>query len=107
MDFSNKKILVILAHQDDETIGCGGSIKKWSSQGADIEVCFMTNGSTGVEQGKDSANIVEDRMLEAREAAAILGVKKLSCLGLPCQQIVNKKANFHKVIKKIRLKTLA
>ena len=44
MDFSNKKVLIILAHQDDETIGCGGSIKKWSSNGATVEVCFMTDG---------------------------------------------------------------
>jgi LmbE family N-acetylglucosaminyl deacetylase len=102
VDFSNKKILVILAHQDDETIGCGGSLKKWSRQGADIEVCFMTNGSTGVQQGKDGTNIVEDRMEEARQAATILGIRKVSCFSLPCQQVVNKKDNFHKVIKKIR-----
>lgn len=102
MDFSNKKILVILAHQDDETIGCGGSIRKWSTSGAVIEVCFMTDGGTGVEQGTAGDNIVNDRMVEAQQAATILGVSKISSLSIPCQKIINKKQNFHKVIKLIR-----
>ncbi len=102
MNFSNLKILVIVAHQDDETIGCGGSLKKWSSLGADIEVCYMTDGATGVKQGTDGSNMFSKRMLEANEACKLLGVNRISTLSIPCQQISNKKINFHKVICKIR-----
>ena len=51
MNLRNKKVLVFVAHQDDETIGCGGTIAKWSNQGAEVHVCFMTDGATGFEQG--------------------------------------------------------
>ena len=102
MDFSNKKVLIILAHQDDETIGCGGSIKKWSSSGATVEVCFMTDGATGIKQGSDGSSIVDDRMEEAQQAATILGVSKIRSLSMPCQNIDNSSQNFHKVIKLIR-----
>ena len=97
-----KKVLIFAAHQDDETIGCGGTIKKWSSMGSDIQVCFMTDGSTGFKQGTDGSNIVSTRNKEALLAADILGVNKVYNLGLPCQKVINKKDTFHKVIKIIR-----
>lgn len=35
------KYLIVVAHPDDETLGCGASIKKWSSEGADVDVCIL------------------------------------------------------------------
>ncbi len=97
-----KKVLVFVAHQDDETIGCGGTIKKWTDEGSEVHVCFMTDGSTGIEQGVDGKEIVTTRMLEAKKATTILGVKELHTLNLPCQKVVNKQQTFHKVIELIR-----
>jgi LmbE family N-acetylglucosaminyl deacetylase len=97
-----KRVLVFAAHQDDEAIGCGGTIKKWSTQGSEIHVCFVTDGSTGVEQGSNTIDIEKTRMEEAEWAAAALGVHKLHNFGLECQKVSNKKANFHKFIQKIR-----
>lgn len=103
MNIENKKVLVFVAHQDDETIGCGGTIAKWSNQGAKIHVCFMTDGATGYEQGSGlKSDIASVRMREATHACHILGVKEVSTLGLPCQEIKNDKETFHKVIQKIR-----
>ncbi len=96
------KVLIFAAHQDDETIGCGGTIKKWSDLGSEIHVCYMTDGATGVEQGSDGSNIVETRNEEAEKVAKILGIKKIHNLKLPCQKVSNRQTNFHKVIQKIR-----
>ena len=35
------KILIIAAHPDDETLGCGGSIAKWVKDGHDVYVLIM------------------------------------------------------------------
>ncbi len=102
MSFRNKRVLVIVAHQDDETIGCGASLRKWSDQGAEVHVCFMTNGNTGVKQGTDGRGIVKTRMTEAMLAARLLGIKNLHNLDLNCQEVSNSKEVFHKVIKLIR-----
>jgi LmbE family N-acetylglucosaminyl deacetylase len=103
LNVRGKKVLVFVAHQDDETIGCGGTIHKWSNEGAEIYVCFMTDGATGYEQGSGLKNdITSVRMREATYACHLLGAKEVSTLGLPCQQIRNDKQTFHKVIQKIR-----
>ena len=83
MDYPNK-ILVFAAHQDDETIGCGGTIRKWSSNGSIVDVVFMTDGGTGVDQsGRFDSDIVSTRRKEAEQAAerkvyddAVLGTLK-------------------------------
>ncbi|WP_454802309.1 PIG-L deacetylase family protein [Mucilaginibacter phyllosphaerae] len=38
MEIKNKKILVVIAHPDDETIGCGGFLAKAAMQGATCKV---------------------------------------------------------------------
>jgi len=97
-----KRVLIFAAHHDDETIGCGGTIRKWADKGCQIHVCFMTNGDTGVEQSTDGENIVKTRMEESKKAAKILGVYRLHNLSIPCQKVVNRQSTFHKVIQKIR-----
>jgi len=99
-----QKILVFAAHQDDETIGCGGTLKKWSLSGSEIHIVFMTNGNTGIDQIKkfNTNNIVDIRMNEARKATKTLGIKKIETLNIPCQNVLNNQKTFHKVIKCIR-----
>lgn len=35
------KYLIVVAHPDDEALGCGASMKKWSSEGNIVDVCIM------------------------------------------------------------------
>ena len=41
-----KKILVIAPHPDDEVLGCGGTIKKYSKRGNEVYLCIVTKGYT-------------------------------------------------------------
>jgi len=103
LNVKGKVVLVFVAHQDDETIGCGGTIAKWAHDGAEVHVCFMTDGATGYQQGSGlKSEITSIRMCEAKNACDILGVEAVTTLGLPCQEIINNKQTFHKVIEKIR-----
>ena len=34
------------AHPDDETLGCGATIAKWSKNGEEVHVLIMAEGST-------------------------------------------------------------
>lgn len=45
-DVSIKKILIVAAHPDDETIGAGASINKWVRQGCEVYCLFMTDGES-------------------------------------------------------------
>ena len=40
------KYLIITAHPDDEVLGCGGSMAKWSKDGHDVHVLIMSEGAT-------------------------------------------------------------
>lgn len=36
------KYLLVVAHPDDEVLGAGGSIHKWTRQGHEVDVCIMS-----------------------------------------------------------------
>ncbi|MEZ6086390.1 MAG: PIG-L family deacetylase [Phycisphaerae bacterium] len=44
LDDYSKRAIVFSPHQDDEVLGCGGTIIKKIEQGADVHIVFMTNG---------------------------------------------------------------
>jgi len=100
-----KKVLIFAAHQDDETIGCGGTIKKWSDAGSEIHVCFMTDGGTGIDPEHDPYtrhNIKTIRMKEASLAAKVLGIHRIHEFRVKCQTLRNGQLIFHKCISLIR-----
>lgn len=81
-----RKVLVFAPHMDDETIGCGGTLRKMADAGSDISVLFMTDGRKGdadlktmapEARGAREAALVLIRKEEARRAAALLGVGSL------------------------------
>ena len=41
---SNTKILILAAHPDDETLGCGATIARLSQEGAEIKLLTFTDG---------------------------------------------------------------
>ena len=66
-------VLVIAPHPDDESIGCGGTLRKHVLAGAHVTVVFLTSGELGLKHlAKEKAWQVREG--EARKAAEILGI---------------------------------
>jgi LmbE family N-acetylglucosaminyl deacetylase len=80
---SSYRVLAILAHPDDLEFSSGGTIAKWSEEGADITVCIVTDGSTGTQDRElMGARLAEVRREEAEAAAKILGAQEFVWMGL-------------------------
>lgn len=80
MKNKTKNILVIVAHQDDESIGMGGTISKHISEGDDVFVMYMTDGVSARESNKKE---ILKRRKCALIAAETLGFEWLSSPMLP------------------------
>tara|TARA_B100000315_G_C14434011_1_gene521518 strand:+ start:97 stop:801 length:705 start_codon:yes stop_codon:yes gene_type:complete len=79
-------ILVIAAHPDDEVLGCGASIAKWSKDGQDVHVLIMAEGATSRDHTRDREFRKSDllHLLDsANKASNILGVKSVELLDYP------------------------
>ena len=75
------KILIVVAHADDETIGCGGIIARHVKLGDDVRVIFMADGVTS--RSGVTTKDTKSRIEAAENAKAILGYRKSYYLQLP------------------------
>lgn len=66
-----KRVSVILAHPDDEVLGCGGSIARLASEGASIHILIMATGLTS--RGEVDPKALDILKHQSKEAADILG----------------------------------
>ena len=64
------KILVIVAHPDDEVLGCGATIAKHTKNGDKVQVVFVADGFSSRKSQEGARN------LPAIEAMCILGCEK-------------------------------
>lgn len=79
-----RRILLLLAHPDDETFGPGGTIAKYASEGADVYLATATKGQAGMVGDPpvtDREHLGEVRAAELLCAAGILGIRKVVFLG--------------------------
>lgn len=67
------RILVVSPHPDDESIGCGGTVRKHVVEGDEVRVVFLTSGEMGI-PGRRGEDAMRAREVEAEKAAEILGV---------------------------------
>jgi LmbE family N-acetylglucosaminyl deacetylase len=68
------RVLVVCAHPDDESVGCGGALLLHARAGDRVDAVFLTSGEGGG-HGEDSHG--QTREGEAKRAAAILGIEEL------------------------------
>lgn len=79
-------VLVLAPHPDDETFGCGGTIRMLVESAVAVDVGFMTRGEQGLEGGPATSaearrQMAEVRTREALAACNVLGVRKVMFLG--------------------------
>jgi LmbE family N-acetylglucosaminyl deacetylase len=67
------RVLVVSPHPDDESIGCGGTLRKHVVNGDSVHVIFLTSGEAGG-HGRSREETIYLREREARCAADILGL---------------------------------
>jgi len=78
--------LIIAAHPDDEVLGCGGSIAKWTKAGDDVHLLIMAEGITSrdkarnIKKRKDELLILNQSLNKAGE---ILNVNSINLLNFP------------------------
>ena len=81
----HKVVLVFAPHTDDEVIGCGGTIARYVSEGADVYLCIVTSGQPPV---FDNTEAVRNGWpcidyLECEASSKLLGIKETFYLQFP------------------------
>ena len=75
-------LLVIAAHPDDETLGCGGAIARWVGKGARVVVRFLADGVGSRDDGTaPDPTTVAARRYAAKKACGALGVSEAPYFG--------------------------
>src|SRR5436305_1478720 len=97
---SMMNILIISPHPDDESIGCGGTIRKHVVDGDNVEVIFLTSGEKGG-HGRSEEETKKIREEEAGNAAKILGIKNIEFWREPDGKFPPSTENVKKLKKKI------
>jgi LmbE family N-acetylglucosaminyl deacetylase len=80
-----KRILVVAAHPDDEVLGCGGTMARLVSEGAEVNVLILGEGITSRNGLTKIQKEQQIKMLHgcANDANKILGVKQVYFSNFP------------------------
>ena len=83
------KTLVVVAHPDDEVLGCGGLIAKLINQGEQVKVVFVAEGSSCRYEAlnKQAQEEINFRNQCGIEALRSLGVSSHNFYNLPCGRL--------------------
>ena len=86
MEQVKRKILVVAAHPDDEVLGCGGSIAKWTKIGHSVSILIMAEGATSRDKRREQKLRKKELSLlsmSSNKAAKILGANSVELLNFP------------------------
>lgn len=90
-----KKMLLVCAHPDDETISCGGTIAKYSRAGWQIYLVCVTGGEAGSKGpytniSPEQLGVIRQKELE--KAGELLGISTITFLGYKDGMLKNQNA---------------
>jgi LmbE family N-acetylglucosaminyl deacetylase len=81
------RLLAVLAHPDDESLGFGGTLARYADEGVETYLVTATRGEAGrfgsLGKSGDPVEVGGVREAELRAAAAVLGIREVSILGYP------------------------
>ncbi len=81
---SSLNLLAVFAHPDDESMGMGGTLAKYSAAGVDTHLVCASRGERGwagsEEQDPGPERLAQIRTKELENAVALLGLKSMSFL---------------------------
>lgn len=81
---SPPRILVVAAHPDDEVLGLGGTIAKYSRAGTEIALLIVTDGSSSqYRDNPDLPEILAAKKQETARCANLLGISRVLYGNLP------------------------
>lgn len=78
-----QSMLIIAPHPDDEVLGCGGIIKKFTDHGIIVNVLVITRGKKEIYSDKRIENVRK----EARNAHKLLGIENTMFLDFPAPDL--------------------
>jgi LmbE family N-acetylglucosaminyl deacetylase len=78
-----RRVLVLAAHPDDETAGCGGLMALLADAGATIDVAIATSGEGTMGADLDATEVARRREDEARRAVGLVGGRSPRFLSHP------------------------
>lgn len=109
-----RRLLAVLAHPDDESLGVGGTLAKYAADGVDVFLITATRGEAGQFRGHRRGYAQHPgpealgaiRVAELRAAAAELGAREVSLLDYQDQHL--DRANPREAVRRIaaRLRTV-
>ncbi len=74
VEFLHRPTVVIAPHQDDEVLGCGGTICRLRALDTPVHIVFLTDGSTSHKKLYPPPKMAVQRKQEAIDAARVMGV---------------------------------
>lgn len=74
------RVLVLAPHPDDETVGCGGTLRKYVDAGARVRVVVMTDGRQGNDEIRRLAENDPNRRRREDELTALRRQEALAAL---------------------------
>ena len=80
------KVLAVGCHPDDLEIACGGTLRKYVEQGADVYMCHVANGDQG-HVVIEPEPLAAMRTIEAENAGKIIGAKEVFNLNVSDMQV--------------------
>jgi LmbE family N-acetylglucosaminyl deacetylase len=92
---SRRRLMAVLAHPDDESLGVGGTLAKYAAEGVDVFLVTATRGDGGRFHGHRRGDerhpgplaLGNIRETELRAAAMVLGVREVTLLDYHDQQL--------------------
>jgi LmbE family N-acetylglucosaminyl deacetylase len=83
-----RRLMAVLAHPDDESLGMGGTLAKYASEGVEVHLLTATRGEGGRFRGRrpddpehpGRSALAALRETELRAAAAVLGLRGITLL---------------------------